>query len=204
MLAVMTHRVDAVQHVDAALLLRFLEPGSRSGSVAAGIVLLGDLGVLLPLLALACAVALARGLPRGAVAAFVVVAGANLTTQLFKAGFAHPRVQSMLGVDQIAANSFPSGHTTAIASIVVAYLFVVPREWRAAVALCGGLAVAAVGCSVMALSWHYPSDVMGGLLVVAAWGFAVLAALRATAPGGSSGRAAAQPRSSSRAAISVK
>jgi membrane-associated phospholipid phosphatase len=199
-LAVLAHRADAVQHFDATLLLRFLEPGSRSGSVAAAVALLGDLRVLLPLLALACAIGLARGAPRGAAAAFAVVAGANLTTQLAKAALAHPRVQALLGTEQIAANSFPSGHTTAVASIAVAYLFVVPREWRGTVALCGTLAVAAVGGSVMALSWHYPSDVLGGILVAAAWGFGTLAALRA-AEASPRRRRAQVPRP---AAISVK
>jgi membrane-associated phospholipid phosphatase len=28
------------------------------------------------------------------------------------------------------------------------------------------------------LSWHYPSDVLGALLVVGAWAFAILAVLR--------------------------
>ncbi len=200
LLAVLVHRVDAVQHLDAVILLRFLEPGARGDSVAAAVVLLGDLGVLLPLLALACAIALTRGRPRAALAAFAIVAGANLTTQLFKTVLAHPRVQVMLGIDQIAANSFPSGHTTAIASIVVAYLFVVPREWIVTVALGGAVAIAAVGSSVMALSWHYPSDVLGGLLVVAAWGFATLAVLRAAEVTPRRQR----PQVASRAAISVK
>jgi membrane-associated phospholipid phosphatase len=199
-LAVLVHRVDAVQHLDGVILLRFLEPGARSGSAAAAAVLLGDLGVLLPLLALACAIAVARGLPRAALAAFAVVAGANLTTQLFKVALAHPRVQVMFGINQIAANSFPSGHTTAVASIVVSYLFVVPREWIVTVALGGTVAVAAVGSSVMALSWHYPSDVLGGLLVVAAWGFATLGVLRAAEVSPPRPRA----QVSSRAAISVK
>jgi membrane-associated phospholipid phosphatase len=199
-LAVSVHRVDAVQHLDAALLLRFLEPGSREGSAAAAIALLGDLAVLLALLALACGVALARGRRRDALAAVAAVAGANLTTQLFKAALAHPRLQTLPGAEQVAANSFPSGHTTAVASLAVAYLFVVPREWRGAAALCGALAVVAVGCSVMALAWHYPSDVAGGVLVAAGWGFGTLAVLRA---------AEAMPRRGhaqvpSRAAISVK
>ena len=37
---------------------------------------------------------------------------------------------------------------------------------------------AAVGFSVMVLSWHYPSDVLGGLLVVGAWAFAIIAFMR--------------------------
>ena len=161
--------------------------------------MLGDLGVLLPLLAVACGIALLRGRPRQAMAAFAVVAGANLTTQLFKVALAHPRVQTMLGMEQIADNSFPSGHTTAVASAAVAYLFVVPRKWRAAVLVCGALAVVAVGCSVMALSWHFPSDVLGGILVVAAWGFGTLAGLRAAEV-----LPARRAQPSSRPAISVK
>ena len=47
---------------------------------------------------------------------------------------------------------------------------------RAAVA--GLLLTAAVGISVVVLGWHYPSDVLGGLLVVGAWGFGALAWLR--------------------------
>jgi membrane-associated phospholipid phosphatase len=199
-LAVLVHKSGSVQHFDAVLLGHFAERGSRTGSVAAGIALLGDLGALLPMLAIACGVAVARHRPRAALAALVVVAGANLTTQLFKALLAHPRFQALLGAEQIGANSFPSGHTTAVASIAIAFAFVVPHEWRPAVALVGTGVVAAVGCSVMALNWHYPSDVLGGILVAAGWGFAALAALRATR--GRSRRRSLQL--GSRAAISVK
>lgn len=200
-LAVAVHRSGPVQHLDAVLLGHLAERGSRTGSVAAGVVLLGDLGTLLPLLAIACGIALARHRSRAALAALFVVSGANLTTQLFKALLAHPRFQAALGVEQIGANSFPSGHTTAVASIAIAFAFVVPREWRPAVALIGTGLVAAVGCSVMALDWHYPSDVLGGILVAVGWGFAALAGLRATR-GRSRRRRSLQL--GSRAAISVK
>lgn len=199
-LAVLVHKGDAVQHFDAVVLSHFAERGSRTGSVAAGIVLLGDLGALLPLLAIACGIALKRHRPQAALAAVFVVAGANLTTQVFKALLAHPRFQALLGAEQIGANSFPSGHTTAVASIAIAYAFVVAREWRPAVALIGVGLVAAVGCSVMALGWHYPSDVLGGILVAAGWDFAALAILRA-ARGGSRRHSL---QLGSRAAISVK
>jgi membrane-associated phospholipid phosphatase len=198
--AALAYGTGAAQHYDAALLARFAERGSRTGSVAAGIAHLGDPLTLLVMLALACGIALARRRPRSAAAALILVAGANLTTQLFKALLAHPRFQAILGAEQIGANSFPSGHTTAVASIAIAYAFVVPRDLRSAVALIGTGLVAAVGCSVMALTWHYPSDVLGGILVAAGWGFAVLAGLRATR-GGSRRRSL---QLGSRAAISVK
>ncbi len=199
-LAILIHKSGSVEHLDAVVLGHFAERGSRTGSLAAAIVLLGDLGALLPLLALACAIALKRHQPRAALAAVLVVAGANLTTQLFKTLLAHPRFEALLGYEQIGANSFPSGHTTAVASLAIAFAFVVPREWRPAVALIGTGLVIAVGCSVMALDWHYPSDVIGGILVAAGWGFAVLAGLRATR--GRSRRRSLQL--GSRAAISVK
>jgi membrane-associated phospholipid phosphatase len=199
-LAVLVHKSGSVEHFDAVLLGHFAERGSRTGSVAAAIVLLGDFGALLPLLGIACGIALARHRPRAALAALFVVAGANLTTQLFKALLAHPRFQALLGAEQIGANSFPSGHSTAVASIAIAFAFAVPREWRAAVALIGTGLIVAVGCAVMALDWHYPSDVLGGILVAAGWGLAALAGLRATR-GGSRRRS---PQLGSRAAISVK
>jgi membrane-associated phospholipid phosphatase len=201
MLAILIHRSGPVEHLDAVLLGHFAERGSRTGSLAAAVVLLGDLGVLLPLLAVACGIALKRHRPRAALAAIFVVAGANLTTQLFKALLAHPRFQALLGVEQIGANSFPSGHTTAVASLAIGFVFVVPREWRPAVALIGTGLVVAVGCSVMALDWHYPSDVLGGILVAAGWGLAAVAALRATRGGGSRRKSL---QLGSRAAISVK
>lgn len=199
-LAALAYGSARMQHLDALWLARFAERGSRTDSVAAGLARLGDPAALLVLLALACGIALARRRPRGAAAALLVVAGANLTTQVFKALLAHPRFQSVLGAEQLAANSFPSGHVTAVASIAIAYVFVVPRDWRPEAALIGAGTVAVVGCSVMALNWHYPSDVLGGALVAAGWGFAALAALRATR-----GRTRWRPgQLGSRAAISVK
>ncbi len=200
LLAALVFGFGPVQHADAALLARLIEPGTRVDSLAADVAKLGDPAALLLLLALACGIALARRQPRGALAALALVAGANLTTQLFKALLAHPRFQAILGSEQLASNTFPSGHATAAASIAIAFLFVVPRDLRLLTAVIGACLVVAVGCSVMALAWHYPSDVLGGILVAAGWGFAALAGLRATesAP---RGRRAQLPR---RAAISVK
>lgn len=198
-LAALVHWVDAAQRVDAAFLARLIEPGSRTGSVADGVAHLGDPVALLLMLAIACGIALVRREPRSAAAALALVAGANLTTQLFKALLAHPRFQSILGAEQLDSNTFPSGHTTAVASIAIAFLFVVPRDLRAVTALFGAALVAAVGCSVMALAWHYPSDVLGGILVAAGWGFAALAALRLSESGYRPVRQSAR-----RPAISVK
>jgi membrane-associated phospholipid phosphatase len=195
----------AIQELDRSVRDRLLaDPGSSVESLATWVAHLGDPLAFLLLAALAAAVGLKRGKRREVVAALVVVAGANLSTQLLKVLVSHPRVRSILGAEGFSWDGFPSGHTTAMASIVIAFLFVLPASWRFPVAVLGTCLVAAVGCAVVVLHRHFPSDVIGGVFVVGAWGFAALAVLRAAEARGTAERAPAQPPSSSRAAISVK
>jgi membrane-associated phospholipid phosphatase len=200
LLALVAYGIDPAQRADATLLNRFIVDGARFYSPADTIAPLGDPLPLLLMLACAGGIALWRGKPLDGLAAVIVVAGANLTTQVLKVALAHPRFQSVLGNNQLGPVAFPSGHTTAAASIAIAFLFVVPTGWRPAVAAIGACFVAAIGCSVMILAWHFPSDVLGGILVASGWGFAVLA-LRRALEGGGTGRRAQVP---SEPAISVK
>lgn len=200
-LALVAYGLGAAQRLDADLLARFAgHRGSAVGSAARGIVNLGDPLPLLLMLALAVGIALWRRRPLDALAAVIVVAGANLTTQALKVVLAHPRFQPVLGEHQLSAIAFPSGHATAAASIAIAFAFVAPPRLRPAVLAAGACLVAAVGCSVLVLRWHFPSDVLGGVLVASGWGFAVLA-LRRVAEGRDSGGRA---RASGRPAVSVK
>jgi membrane-associated phospholipid phosphatase len=192
---------SSVQRLDATVLGRFVNgSGPHANTLASGITLLGDLPALLLMLALACGIGWVRGRPRGIIAAVAVVAGANLTTQIFKLALAHPHARQLLGADQLSWDGFPSGHETAAASIAIAFAFVVPARLLPAVAALGAGFAAAMGWSVLVLNWHYPSDVAGGILVAASWGFAVLTSIRFR--GGFDFRRPAQL--GSRAAISVK
>jgi membrane-associated phospholipid phosphatase len=149
--------------------------GRPTDPVALIIAHLGDPLAQLALLAAACLLAIGLGCRRRAlVAAIVLVAGANLTTHLLKLAFAEPRFSWLLGYWQPSPDSFPSGHTTAIAAMALAFVLIVPRPWRWASAAVGCLLVIAVGWSLVALRRHYPSDVAGGVLVALAWFFAVL------------------------------
>jgi membrane-associated phospholipid phosphatase len=112
-----------------------------------------------------------------AAGALVVVAGANITTQLLK-----KVVLSRPDFGYGMTNSFPSGHTTVVASLVLAVLLVAPRSSRWLVELAGSVCVAVIGVGTVVNSWHYPSDVIGGLLVALVWGLAVLAAISAVEP----------------------
>jgi membrane-associated phospholipid phosphatase len=195
--------LSAGRHVDVRLFLRLAEDRPSGGTWADAIAALGNPLPVLAMLAFACVIALLRGCSRDAIAAVLVVAGANVTTQLLKILLAHPRVRLAIGGDPFQPNTFPSGHTTAAASIAIAYAFVVPAALRNATLAMGTAFVLAVGCSVVVIGWHYPSDVIGGLLVAAAWGFAVLAARRAMASRASPSTARGR-QSPSPAAISVK
>jgi membrane-associated phospholipid phosphatase len=175
-LAVMAYSWDPFQRVDLRILLHLQREEGPIHALAAALVNLGDLVALLVLLGVACAIGLRYGRRREVAASIVVVCGANLTTQLLKTTLEHARHKAFEhGIELPWPNSFPSGHTTAAASIAVALLLVTPAAHRRAAALAGGALVAIVGLSVIVLRWHYPSDVLGGLLVVGAWSFAALA-----------------------------
>src|SRR4051812_8870164 len=130
------------------------------------------------------AVALYRRLPRRAAAVTVLLAGASATTQLLKPVLAKARFDAhVVGFDHIinpviSAPAFPSGHATAAMSLALASVIVAPRAWRPLVAAGGALFALAVGVALVALGWHYPSDVVGGYLVATTWALVTLAALR--------------------------
>jgi membrane-associated phospholipid phosphatase len=173
----------------------------RGGELGDAIAMLADPIPLALLTLAACGIGLARRRPLDTLAALIVVAGANLTTQLLKVAFAHPRAQILLGGTGSHEIAFPSGHTTAAFSIGIAFAFVLPRDLAPltlALALAFGTAV---GCAVVVIAWHYPSDALGALLVAASWGFAVLAGVRAAEPRPVS---VDGPQPSRPAAISVK
>lgn len=194
LLALFAYSVDLSRHVDVSMFARLAEhQHGTAGAWADTIVPLGDLLALVTMLAVACGIALLRGRPLDALGAIVVVAGANVTTQALKFVLAHPRAQAAIGSDRLEPDSFPSGHATAAASIAIAFAFVVPGRWRELTLTLGAGFALAMGGAVVVLAWHYPSDVVAGFLVAAAWGFAVLAAGRAIRPRRARG-AALSPR----------
>ena len=179
LLTVLAFEVGPLGRFDARVLDSLLiDKGSWAGEAAQ---LLADLGNPLPqliLLALVCWLALRCDGPRYAAAAIVLVAGANLTTQVLKAALAHPRHHAFLGEHQISSTSFPSGHATAALAMALAFALVAPPSWhRSLVPIAIALALA-LGSSMVVLRYHYPSDVLGGWLVAGAWFFGVVAALQ--------------------------
>jgi membrane-associated phospholipid phosphatase len=125
------------------------------------------------------AVALVRGRKALALAVLLVMAMAPLSAELLKPLLAHAHDQAP-GVYMVDA-SWPSGHSTAAAALVLCAALVSPARLRPLVAALGGMFALAVGCSLLILAWHMPSDVLGGYLLAALWVALAVAGLRVRA-----------------------
>lgn len=108
-----------------------------------------------------------------AIAATVMLAGANLTTQLLKDQLL---TRPDFGLTLRPVNSLPSGHTTAAAAVAATALLIAPARWRGPVALVGAIYAGATGVGTLVLGWHRPSDVVAAFAVVATWYFLIEAA----------------------------
>lgn len=137
-------------------------------------------------LALVWTVRTRRWIP--AVVGLGMILGANLTTQFLKRVLLD---KPDYGIQQIVHNSFPSGHTTATATILVALLLVAPPHLRARTATWGWVLAAVTGMLTVLNGWHRPSDAAAALLVVGAWG--VLAVLTIRLADGALSRPGARP-----------
>ena len=98
--------------------------------------------------------------------------GAMLVNVLFKLFFARVRPNLAQHLTPAPGYSFPSGHAMGSAAfflavfLVVFYLF--PR-WRTLAGVLGILFTLGIGVSRLVLQVHYPSDVLAGWALSAAW-----------------------------------
>ncbi|MER2557887.1 MAG: phosphatase PAP2 family protein [Candidatus Competibacter denitrificans] len=103
----------------------------------------------------------------------VGLGGATLLVHLMKLIFARPR--PALGERLVPLpwdSSFPSAHTMQIAAFALCAVLITRRIWPQAWAVVAVLAVALivlVGASRIYLQVHYPSDVLGGLVLSCLW-----------------------------------
>jgi membrane-associated phospholipid phosphatase len=134
------------------------------------------------------AVALLRRRPWVALAVAVVLPAAPGIAEVLKPLLAH--THDSVGFQWIGPASWPSGHATAAMTLVLCALLAAPTWLRPAVAALGCAFAVAVGCSLLILAWHMPSDVLGGYLLAALCVSLAVAALRGT---GADVRAAEAP-----------
>ncbi len=135
---------------------------------------------------LAVVVALLRERPRAAVAAILLVAGANVTAQIMKPALSDADPfggeSARRDVGEFLGGAFPSGHATAALSLGLALVLVSPAALRRIAATIAVAYGVGVGIATVAMGWHFPSDVIGAYLMTIAW--AAIAALVAGADGG--------------------
>jgi membrane-associated phospholipid phosphatase len=171
------------RHADQSIYLQFgdLHNHGRIEWIAGHVVSVFDPNPYVYLVLALLVVALLRGRPRVAVAAGAIILGGNVTTELLKQLLAAPRPASLFlgGISPLPNASWPSGHSTAVMSLVLASVLAAPARLRPAAAALGASLAIAVGYAVVAGGLHYPSDVLGGFLMAGIWTLATVAALQA-------------------------
>lgn len=75
-----------------------------------------------------------------------------------------------LGLSMATGNSFPSGHTTAAASALMALIIAAPPAARGILGIVAAVGSAVAGSTTIVMGWHRPSDVIGALLLVGFFG----------------------------------
>ncbi len=133
---------------------------------------LSPAGIVVISILLFLAILLITRSPINAIAVGAVSTIGWLSSEAFKLLVAQPRPSAALLADPLVRNdgsgSFPSGHTTFAVSLAIALCFLArnTRWTRLSLAL-GILFVVVVGASRLYLGVHYPSDVIGSVLVAA-------------------------------------
>lgn len=118
-----------------------------------------------------------------AVHLLVVEAGSYSVNPLLKELFDRERPDLWEKRGQFAWSSYPSGHAIASVAVLltIAWLLWRERGWRWPWAAAAGLLLVSL-YSRLYLGVHWPSDVIGGVLVGAVWLGATMAAYRAGRP----------------------
>lgn len=111
---------------------------------------------------------------RPALAIVAAVLFANIASSLLKAALDRPRPDLIAHLDHVSSASYPSGHATSAAALYLTLALLAPVQWRRATWTIAVLMIGLTGLSRVTLGVHWPSDIVGGILLGAA--FALTAA----------------------------
>jgi membrane-associated phospholipid phosphatase len=177
LIGLLAHLSNPAMTLDADLLEAATErTGPRVDRWLVGYVHLGDPAPYLLVSTAIVVTAWARGTARLALVLAAVLVLAPLTAEILKLLTAQTRLHSATFAHHISRASWPSGHTTAATTAAICAVLVAPPSRRRALAAIGALYALGMGFSVVALAWHFPSDVLGAYVLSAGW---CLLALRA-------------------------
>jgi undecaprenyl-diphosphatase len=171
-----THRFDE------AILLALRQPGDLAEpigppwlkQVMTDLTALGGFTVLGLLTLVSIFYLLMDGKRRAAILLAVSIGGGTILSTLLKSGFDRPRPELVAHMVEVHTLSFPSGHAmlSAVTYLTLGVLLARLSPRRAVKAYVVGVAVLLtllVGCSRVFLGVHWPTDVVGGWCVGAAW-----------------------------------
>lgn len=183
-------RLDGLRRVDAEVRLQRLTDDWRLLDRVDAVVSAALMPALATVAGVVVLAALAAGRRRAAAAAAATVLSAAVSAQALKwlLGAWDP-----LGGDALreAPGAFPSGHAATAMALGLALVVVAPPRARAAATVIGAVLPGAVATLILALNWHYASDVAGAFLL------ALACAALVTASGldgsGRAGRGPARP-----------
>ncbi len=114
-------------------------------------------------------IALARLRRVPGMAAVGLLVAANASTWLLKTQLLSRPDLGLSELTPATHNSLPSGHTTAVFSVVIALMVVVPPRGRRLVALVGGSCSVLTALATMSAGWHRAGDSIAAFLMVGVW-----------------------------------
>jgi undecaprenyl-diphosphatase len=111
--------------------------------------------------------------------------GAIALNSLLKVGFDRPRPQIFEWGSHALSSSFPSGHAMSATAVygTVAYLAARLQRrhlHRVLTMMAASVLILAIAATRLYLGVHYPSDVLGGMIIGLAWAAFCMATLEAT------------------------
>ncbi|MGX7678392.1 phosphatase PAP2 family protein [Jatrophihabitans sp. DSM 45814] len=113
----------------------------------------------------------------------VTAIGGSLLNGAIKQAVGRTRPVLVNPIATATGKSFPSGHTQSAmvnyGILLLVFLPVVSRRWRPLIIVVASIMVGLIGFSRVALGVHYVSDVVGGIIIGAAWLLAMTAAFSA-------------------------
>lgn len=87
-----------------------------------------------------------------------------------------------LGIQEVATNSFPSGHVSVASIVSFVIVLATPPRGRSWAVLAGSAFTALVGIATVLTAWHRPSDAVAAILVSAGWSVLAAVFLRSHSP----------------------
>lgn len=172
--------------VDRAITLLFRQPGNPAVPIGPGwlrdgmidLTALGSVAVLTLVSVMAVLALLVRRRWRLALMMAAATGGGAIASTVLKGLFARPRPEIVPHLVEVNTLSFPSGHATNSAIVYLTIALVLARNFqdratRVFILVSAVALVMAIGLTRVFLGVHYPTDVLAGWLVGAAWALAM-------------------------------